>query len=238
MRVVVTRPEPGLSGTMERLRRGGYEPVALPLSRITALRDGVVEAGRRRCSGYVVTSAAALDATHGRLDPALPIWTVGPATAEAARLEGFQTVMEGPGDGRGLAAALVAQGQSAGKLLYLAGRVRTPVLEQAMRAGGLPLDVIEVYDTQPISYHEDVLAERLAGDPVVLLYSAGAARRFRALEIAGFAGSFVCISDNVAAELGARGAGLVTIAEAADEGAMLLALDRARNQAGPMPFTV
>lgn len=184
MRVIVTRPRHRAVRTASRLRRLGHEPVLLPLTEPVHDLQAAATALARPHAALAVTSAEALHALarcQADLAPhrAGPVFAVGTATARAATELGFADVRTGPGDGRGLAET-IATNAADGALLYLAGRPRSPHFETALAARNIPLDVVELYRMQPVSYDEaDVRA--MMGDPVpdaVLLYSAEAARLF------------------------------------------------------------
>lgn len=246
VRVIVTRPEPGLSRTTVRLARAGFDPVPLPLFRVVARPEQVLQAASARGDVHVVTSANALRATAGRINKSAPLYVVGPATAAEARAQGYQTIVEGTGDAATLAGMLVeTRGTAAAKPLryvYLAGARRTSALEACLQAHDLLLQVFEVYGTEPIQYARDALDDALddalgAGRRMaVMFFSAEAGRRFveiaQTVEITGRADAraFVCISQSVAETLPAGFAGERLVAAAPDEEAMVEALRAWRNR--------
>ena len=94
-RVLVLRPEPGASATVDLARRRGLEAVAVPLFKIMPLAWQAPEAAH--FDGLLLTSANAirfggetLQSTRG-----LPVYAVGEATAEAARQAGFDVAASG-----------------------------------------------------------------------------------------------------------------------------------------------
>lgn len=233
MRVLVTRPEPGLSRTAARLTAIGMTALRLPLSRTVPLVEGVAEAVRSEADVLVATSAAAVSAVAGRVAPSTPIWTVGVATAAAARRAGFMQVFAGPGDGTGLAARLAADLPAGTRALYLAGRIRSPDLEDGIAATGIALEVVDVYDTLSIDYKAQSLTQALGKKPcdAVLVYSRFAARRLGALIAendppALAQTAFCCLSDNVAAGLHESAGRRVLIAARPEEDALLALLGR------------
>lgn len=190
MRVLVTRPEPGASRTASRLRTLGHEPVILPLfeAQITARPDDLPPV--QQVGGLIATSARAFSIFGSNTAPAeylhLQVYTVGPATAQAARDAGFHDVHEGAGSARDLAGALTAQSGTAVDgpgLLYLAGSPRKPFLEEALTAEGLPLKVIETYRMDQLSYPTDSqILDLLSPAPdAALFYSSNAALGFCSL---------------------------------------------------------
>src|SRR5690606_33989151 len=112
--------------------------------------------------GLIATSSNGLRAVAPFPEAALrlPLYAVRPATAALARVLGFRQVVEGPGDGRGLAGLIRAEVDPAsGALLHLSGEtlafdlagalqpagfdVRRAVVYRAVPASGLPSDAVE-----------------------------------------------------------------------------------------------
>ena len=184
MRVLVTRPQPGASRTMRRLRELGFEPLLLPLTETVTLPVGA-DAASDNAVAVAVTSANALRHAPKELIAALaalPCHAVGHRTAEAARAAGFLSVSEGPGDAEKLAEA-IATGLSGKAIVYLTGRVRFPTFETRLREAGVAVRAMETYDTISLDYSDDEIRARLSDQAVdaVLLYSAKAAAALQAL---------------------------------------------------------
>jgi uroporphyrinogen-III synthase len=246
MRVVVTRPEPGLSRTMERVAALGLAPVALPLLRYVRLDAGVAAASRSRPSAWIATSAMAIRFAGSAIDLGRPLWAVGRATAEAARVAGFTTVREGPGDGAGLAQAIGADVDGSGgePMIYLAGHVRSPQLEAGLERAGVAFSTVEVYDSEPIDYPPDLLRALFSGADAagaVLLYSRETAVRLALLlerhdmPRTGQDLTCLCLSDAVAGGLAGRPCVRTLAAKVPDDAAMMRLLGEIRNQAGSSP---
>ena len=94
-RVLVLRPEPGASATVERARSRGLDALAIPLFEVEPVDWEVPEPGR--FDALLLTSANAVH--HGgeglqRLR-GLPVNAVGEATADAAREAGFDIASTG-----------------------------------------------------------------------------------------------------------------------------------------------
>jgi uroporphyrinogen-III synthase len=191
MRVVVTRPRGDAERTAARLTKAGHDPIVSPVLAIRAtgatLPEGPFDA-------VIVTSANALPPRIADLPAALlsvPTHAVGEATARAARRAGFTHVSVGPGRGEQLAEALLRQRPVPERLLYLAGRDRTPDLEAALAASGLAPRVVEVYAAEPEPTLSCAAKAAFAGESgaapgttdslVVLNYSARSAALFLAL---------------------------------------------------------
>lgn len=180
MRVLVTRPEPEASRTAARLRAIGHEVLVAPLTVVTA--DRTVAIGADGFAGVTMTSGRAADALAERADRAallhLPIFTVGDATAGAARRCGFTDIRSADGDVDALA-ALIANScdPRQGAILYLAGRDRTGDLEGKLAAVGFEVRCVEIYRAEPADALPADVGEALAAGAVdaVLIYSRRAA---------------------------------------------------------------
>lgn len=227
MRVLVTRPEPGGQRTAERLAGLGHDPVRMPLFETVVTARPVDLPPPEAISGMIATSARAFamfgqGGVSGTGLAGLPVHTVGPATAQAARDSGFLHVVEAGGTAQGLSESLIdlrqqdstcgeASGPAGrtGVLVYLAGVPRTPVVETALEAHEPGFRVIDCYRMKEISYSTDILETDFFSPPpdAVLLYSANAARRFSALvdagDLAGCLDStrFLCLSPAIAGQL-------------------------------------
>lgn len=151
----------------------------LPLSRTVAL-SFAVPAGP--FAALTVTSANAfhhMDMEQLKPFLDLPLFAVGQGTAQAARKAGFGSVIDGGGDAVRLAATMQRELPEKARILYLAGRVRQPVLDQ-MRAAKFDMHVVDVYDTETIAYTAASLQTALGDAPfaAVMLYSGVAATSF------------------------------------------------------------
>lgn len=234
MRVLVTRPQPGADATARRLAAMGHEAVVLPLTRTEALAVGDVPDGVGY-DGVVATSAAAIRHAPAGLVSRLahlPLYAVAEKTAEAARLAGHATVADPLPDAAAMVAGLPERLPAGSRLLYLAGRVRTGVVESGLEAAGLHVDVVEVYDTVAVDHSPGAVAARLGAAPLdaALVYSANGASALSKLAAnplvaPAFARArFVCISGRVAETLPAALAARAQAAASPDEAAMLALL--------------
>ncbi|WP_394691449.1 uroporphyrinogen-III synthase [Hoeflea sp.] len=239
MRVLVTRPEPGASRTAERLRALGHEPVILPLfeAQITASAQDLPPA--KQIGGLIATSARAFSMFGGKTAPAayleLPVYTVGPATAQAARDAGFSHVHGGAGSARDLASTLMAlpdKAKDGTGLLYLAGLPRKPTLEAALTTAGLAFQVLETYRMDKISYPTDSLfLDLLSPAPdAVLFYSTNAALGFcsivsaKNLDESLHSTSLVCLSPEITRAFPEDWTARVLSADHPDEDSLLASL--------------
>jgi uroporphyrinogen-III synthase len=209
-RVLVTRPEPGASQTAARLEALGFAVFKLPLQETVRVpvAPGV---GLRDVTAVALPSASAV--RHAPRDlllkwSGLPCFAVGEATAQAAREAGFTRVVVAGGDAESLAAMIVAN-PPAGAVSYLCGKVRRSVFERRLAVAGIPVIVVETYDTLALDVDAEGMSSLMEGDAIdaALVYSASAAARLASLVTEAemrdvYVNSiFICISDRVAREL-------------------------------------
>ncbi len=219
MRVLVTRPQPGAAATAARLRAMGHDAVEAPLLAVGtlawALPDPLPPA-------VMLTSAAAarVVAPAGAALAALPCFTVGEATAAAARAAGFADIRSGAGTAQALVGAIAAAGFAS--VLHLAGSDRVPVVVPT----GLEIVTRLLYRArrQPLA---DFAAD------CVLLFSPRTAAHFAAecdrLGHARAGIAIAAISQAVALAAGTGWAG-IAVAASPDEAALLATLPPACNK--------
>ncbi len=169
--LVVIRPEPGCSATVEAAASTGLKAHGVPMFTFEP-RDWTPP-GTGEADALIIGSTAAI--RYGGEGIAavrhLPVHAVGEITAQVARAAGFSVASAGCG---GLQRLLdtIAPGT---RLLRLAGEDRVPLT--------LPTDVtmIErvVYDSKSLPM-ADALVRMMTFQTIVLLHSAAAARHFTA----------------------------------------------------------
>ncbi len=233
MRIVVTRPLLSSRRTAEKLRERGHEPVLLPLA--APLHDALAaeKALAQPYSALAVTSAEAIRALQCPQHRDALLFCVGRATAGAARTAGFSRIVTAEGTGGDLARRILAHFEDSGMpehpLLYLAGYPRSPDLERALQAAGLPFRVAECYRMLPVEHDSAELHALLVENPAdaVLLYSRENARRFVSLPVfretlaALSATRILCLSRNIAETLPQPLMDRAEIAASPDEDALL-----------------
>ena len=94
-KVLVLRPQPGASATVERAQQRGLDAVAIPLFEIEPVSWEIPDAAA--FDGLLLTSANAVRIAGEQLESlrGLPAYAVGEATAEAAREAGFDIAATG-----------------------------------------------------------------------------------------------------------------------------------------------
>ncbi len=192
--VLVTRPEPGASKTAQKLVALGFDVHKLPLTKIVGLPFDVPSTA---FDAVIITSPQALQKIPVHL-LGLSLYAVGHASAAAAKLAGFDTVITGGGDVAQLNETICTALPAGARLLYLCGKMRRPDLEDAL--ADYALTTIETYDAQPID-HADVELPPL---DLVLLTSVQSASQMAAL-VAGLdrhvtfeSTHFLCLSQRIA----------------------------------------
>jgi uroporphyrinogen-III synthase len=226
VRLLVTRPEPDGERTGAALRARGHDVLLAPLLRVEAI---ACDLGEAAYGAVVMTSANAARAVAAHPSravlAALPAFTVGRRTAEAARAAGFADVRCADGDKADLAALIRAEYDAArGPLLYLAGEDRAGELD--LSASGIAVVTKVIYRAAAAERFPDAAAAALAAGAIdgVLHFSRRSAEAY--LACAGLlAGALVplqlCLSAAVAEPLAAAGAASIRIASRPDEAAML-----------------
>jgi uroporphyrinogen-III synthase len=167
-RVLVLRPEPGASATVERARLRGLDALAMPLFAIEPVVWDTPDTAR--FDGLLLTSANALRFGGEQLQRlrALKAYAVGEATAEAAREAGFDIGAVGGGGVDRLLASI----DPGLKLLHLCGADRREP-EGAKQA----ITALIVYRAKPIEKPD----LSVAPGNIALIHSPRAGRRFAEL---------------------------------------------------------
>ncbi len=232
MRYLVTRPEPGAGRTAAALRALGHDPLVDPMLRIVFTGDPALPLDG--VQAVAATSANALRAIAAHPDraraAALPLYTVGAASAEAAEDAGFGIAITADGDVAALADLMIRLlDPQDGPVLYAAGHDRRGNLEKILNDAGLQARLAEVYraDLSETLAPETVAA--LAGGRLdgVLIFSTRTAEAFvAAVAKAGLSHALqtlpvFAISEAAAAPLAHAGATRVALSERPDSGSVL-----------------
>ncbi len=229
MRIVVTRPQADGERTATVLEALGHEVLVAPLMRI----EPVAVALAGTWSAIVITSANALQAAAAPELKSLPVFAVGPRTAEVARQAGFAVVSAANGDTKDLVRLIAARSAGAkAPLLYLAGEDRAGDLVAELATQGIRAQMKIVYRAVAEPFPTVLAAALDAGDvDAVLHFSRRSAELFiQGAKASGVAGPaedvrHLCLSAQVAEPL--AGASRIAIAPRPEEAA-LVALLRAQ----------
>jgi uroporphyrinogen-III synthase len=227
VRLLVTRPEPDGERTAQNLRARGHDVVLAPLMRMEAIDFALAN---EPYGAVVMTSANAARAiaTHSACAKltALPAFTVGRHTADAARAAGFAEVTSADGDKGDLTRLLGARlPQNSRPLLYLAGEDRSGELALA----GVTVRTVVVYRTIAVERFPPDLAAALARGEIdgVLHFSRRSVQAY--VHCASRAGALdhalaplhFCLSRQVSEPLAAADAAGIRIASRPEEGALI-----------------
>lgn len=213
----MTRAEPGAARTAARLTALGFEPIVAPLLAIRPLAQPRPDlAGVSALAFTSANGVAAFIALAGV--PQLPVFTVGDATAEAARAAGFTVVRSAGGAVEDLARLLADQGPRDG--LVLAPGALEPAGDLAALIGDTPrLRRLPVYEAVQTA------AAAPRSFDAILIHSPRAARALVAGPGAETTGRLaVAISPAAAAVLSGLDFFEVRIAAAPTEAALLRTL--------------
>jgi uroporphyrinogen-III synthase len=228
VRLLVTRPEPDGERTGAALRARGHAVLLAPLLRMEPIGCEIPDGSY---GAVVMTSANAARAieNHPVRDAlmALPAFTVGRRSAQAARDAGFADVRAADGDKTDLVALIRAQYADRRPLLYLAGEERAGELDPA--AVGASVEMVVIYRAVAVERFPlaVVVALRNGALDGVLHFSRRTAEAFLACAAhadvlnQALAPLHLCLSRQVAQPLIAAGAVGIRVAARPDEAAML-----------------
>ena len=212
MKLLVTRPEPDASHQGAELGALGHRAIVEPMLDIVFGEDQTLDL--EGVQALIATSRNGLRALErmASIEAAckLPLFAVGPASAEKARALEFSKIHQGPGDGRGLA-ALVREtvDPKAGALLHLAGAYLAGDLKGRLEAAGYEMRQPVLYKAQAREKLSDRARQALGAGDIegVILMSPRTATIYARLvaesgvaEAAGQAVHF-CLSATVAEKL-------------------------------------
>ncbi len=214
-RLLVLRPEPGASETLERAHNLGLNAFSIPLFEVEPVGWELPDPDS--FDGLLLTSANAprLAGPQLQLLASLPVYAVGARTAEAARKVGLRVVAVGnAGVDR-----LVDSIDPDARLLHLAGEER--------KLPATPQNVTEITVYRSRAIERPDLGH--VGASVALVHSPRAARRFAELVPDRMSIAIVAISP-AAAEAAGPGWECVYIAERPSDDALLALAARLCNK--------
>lgn len=205
MRVLVTRAEPDGQIFADQLRAAGFDAILAPVMRIEIVKAEIDLNGISALAFTSANGVRAFTANCARRD--LPVFAVGPVTAEAATAAGFRKISAAGGDVGSLANHIAAESASVGLgLLHAAGEDRAGDLVALLGARGIAARRQTLYRAAPIeTLSPDVIALMAQENGLwVTLFSPRTAKLF--LDLAGEAGlgprfaamSAACLSEAVA----------------------------------------
>ena len=232
MRVMLTRPRADSERLAEELRARGNDVVMEPMLHIVPKGSLPPLEG---VAALIVTSAngiRAFAAASDRRD--LTVYSVGDATAQAAREAGFTTVESAQGDSAALGALVAARvKREAGTLLHIQGRTVAGDIDKLLVSKGFSVRSAVLYEAEAVDELSIVTRDYIADRKIdmILFFSPRTARTFvRLVNEAGLADRCetmiaICLSSAVAEAGSALIWGGVHIAATPDKAAMLQLCD-------------
>ena len=180
MNVLVTRGWPGAERTATGLRAMGINPIISPVLDVNF--RAALNVNLDYVQAIVFTSSNGVRSWGPRRQERdFPVFTVGEATAAAARDIGFTDVYAARGDVESLAELIIDDlSPSTGAILHVRGIHVAGDLSGALKAAGFTCRESIGYGTVSVdSLGEDAIASILSGSPVkVLIHSARGAKAF------------------------------------------------------------
>lgn len=230
MRVLVTRAPEDAARTAARLDALGCQAVAAPVTRIVA---SGMPAPPGPWDALIVTSLHAAQALATMRDRAIPVFAVGPRTAEAVQDLGFAQIRVADGDALSLSALIRRELAPAAVLLHVTARHHKEEPAASLRAAGYAVTSWEAYEAQALERLPNAARDALRGGRIgaALHYSRRSAEVFLGLaEEADLIASLntvlhLCLSEDVAVPLRDKGLN-VRVAATPDEPALLRLLER------------
>jgi uroporphyrinogen-III synthase len=226
LRIAITRPAEDAVGLRARLEALGHQTILAPLLTIIPLSGVTIPDAPWQA--IAITSANAVRAAPAAMRErlhTLPMLTVGPQSAQAARQAGFTDIQEAGGDAAGLAQHIAAsRDPGRGPILYLSGREQAADFAGVLGKCGFAVTRAVLYDAMPAK----ILPPDIRESEAVVLYSPRTARIWvelggrAALDLAAV--RHFCLSANVAAILPAGSS--IIVAARPTESAMIEAIGR------------
>ncbi len=242
MRVLVTRPRPDAEAFAEALTARGHEALIEPLLEITLAEASALPSELDAFQALLVTSANGLRAFAALTDRRdLPVFAVGPASAEAAAAAGFARVESAEGDVDDLIRLVRARlSPDEGVLLHAAGKTLAGDLKGELEAAGFTVTRAVLYTAEAAIRLSDATQAALREGRVgaVALFSPRTAETFVALvreaDLAEACRSLraLCLSAAVAGKLEALDWAALEVAARPETEALLAMLDRPESAAG------
>jgi uroporphyrinogen-III synthase len=183
MRLLVTRPREDAEAFAAILKARGHQAVIAPLLEL-CFTPGA-EISLNHVQALLASSANGIRGFAARSpERKLPVYVVGPQTAEVARQSGFTQIISADGDAAALIAKVTESTNPAdGKLLHAAAAESAGRIKQALQARGYQVETAILYEAIPVeslpeNAREELRANLLDG---VLMFSPRSARIFAAL---------------------------------------------------------
>ena len=236
MRLLITRPQEDAIAIAKILRVLGHAPIIAPLMAVQ-FREGPALT-LEGVQAVLATSANGVRAIAQRTPRRdLPVYAVGPQTAESARGAGFKKVLSAEGDSNALVEFVGENADPAkGVLLHAAGAETAGRMKQALQAKGFTVETDVLYDAVPVTALPENALDVLKDGTLegVLLFSPRSAKTFATLVTEAKVASACekleayCISAATAAALTPLSFARVAVAGVPNQNAMISLIPPAR----------
>lgn len=186
--MVITRPEPGLSETAQRISQLGWQPLLMPVMNIQILPVGSIKI--ETMQAIVFTSRQAIAPMVQQLliqniaYQQIPVFTVGDITAKDAKQAGFLRVTSANQDAVALASLIKnTLDPQKGLLLFPSAKEQGQLLIALLKQAGFSVSHREVYQAQPVQALFDDFFQALEKETInsILFFSSETARFFMEL---------------------------------------------------------
>lgn len=186
--MVITRPEPGLSETAQKISQLGWQPLLMPVMTIQVLPVDFIEI--KTVQAIVFTSRQAVVPMVQQLlaqhivYQEIPVFTVGNITAKDARQAGFINVISADQDAVMLASLIRDQlSLDKGSLLFPSAKGQGQLLVSLLKQAGFIVSHYEVYQTEPVQALSATFLQALQAKKInsILFFSSETARFFMEL---------------------------------------------------------
>ncbi|CAI3923654.1 MULTISPECIES: uroporphyrinogen-III synthase [Commensalibacter] len=183
--LVITRPEPGLSETAQRVSQLGWEPLLMPVMIIQSLPIDFVTI--ENVQAIIFTSRQSITPMTEQLSiqniayQQIPVFTVGDITAKDALQAGFCNVISADQDAVALASLIKKKlNPQAGRLLFPCAKGQGKLLIALLKQAGFIISYCEVYQTRPVKNLSAAFLQALKADKInsILFFSSETVRFF------------------------------------------------------------
>ncbi|MFT8736407.1 MAG: uroporphyrinogen-III synthase [Zymomonas mobilis] len=179
-RLLVLRPEPGATTTTELAQKEGWLVATTPLAKAVSVPWAIEK--NLLFDAVMVTSAQAIYHGGTELDKIkdYPLYAVGKATAKAAGLAGFQSIITAEGNGESVLQYLKRDKRM--RILRLCGEIyKDYTAEKNSREENRQFLIKILYRMQNIACLPTEACQALVENAIVLLHSSRFAQQFRLL---------------------------------------------------------
>jgi uroporphyrinogen-III synthase len=174
-KIWITRAQPVADLTAERVRALGHDPLLAPLLQVHNLDEVTIDlVGVAALAFTSANGVRAFAERSGHRET--KVFAVGAATAQAARLAGFRSVLSSEGDVSALARGIAARkSELKGAVLHAGAAELAGDLPGELERAGIEARRLVLYETRPVRL-ADAEIKLLLRANAVLLHSPRAAR--------------------------------------------------------------